>query len=441
MAWLGCDNGDSSTAAADRAADEEGASAAPHASGALTDAIMCRQLTAQRSAMASEEARCEDKATSTDDELLASPQAEDGRPHSEIAAVAQMWGADLVGLQRPRHLRPHRRALHHQESISSASDVSRTRPPHRLRKQRTTDSCEADRRYKGRSKELRRQWTTDSSDSGYSKGYSRERLRRQDTEESVESSRRFIRELQRQPTTESSSSLRLTRQSSLRSGSDNQSLYLMRQSTIETYDEFSTTDFSRPQSCNSAAHTASPGVPPTIHIESPHCSREERDFNEIQVDAISFIQAEDPIVEETIDEDYVTHSTIPAAVGAPLLMSTSCSLINLSAIELEASQINEIQRSLLCVSRLQKASARRKKRREIAKQAAKVCRSRQKTRPSRNKDELPKKVRWSIMATGLVLFLMSIILVGATLRMAPLIDEMGEYLILQDIIRGACCRL
>lgn len=387
---------------------------------------MCRQLTPVPTAgMASEEARCEDKATSTDDELLASPQADDAQT-SGIAAVAQLWGADLVGMDRPRHLKPHRRALHHQESISSASDVSRTRPPHRLRKQRTSESCDADRRCKGRSKELRRQWTTDSSDSGYSKGYSRERLRRQDTEESVESSKKFIKELQRQPTTESSSSLRLTRQSSLRSGSDNQSLYLMRQSTIETYDEFSTTDFSRPQSSNSAANTASPSVPPTIHIEAPHCSREDRDLAEVQGDAISFIQTEDPIIEERLDEDFATLSVIPATVGAPLLMSTSCSLINLSAIELEASQINEIQRSLLCMSRLQKANARRKKRREIAKKAAKVCRSRDRVRPSRNKDELPKRVRWSIMATGLVLFLMSIILVGATLRMAPLIDEMGK---------------
>lgn len=383
---------------------------------------MCRKLT--RSGMTSE-----DKATSTDDELLGSSPHGDDTPKSEITAVAQLWGADLVGLNRPRHLRPHRRALHHQESISSASDVSRSRPPPRLKKQRTTESCDADRRYRVRSKELRRQWTTDSSDSGYSKGYSRERLRRQDTEESVESSRRFIKELQRQPTTESSSSLRLTRQSSLRSGSDNQSLYLMRQSTIETYDEFSTTDFSRPQSSNSAAHTVSPSIPPTIHIESPHCSR-DGDHSEFPVDTISYIQAEDPIIEERIDDDFAGLSVIPATVGAPLLMSTSCSLINLSAIELEASQINEIQRSLMCVSRLQKANARRKKRREIAKKAAKVCKSRAKTRPTRNKDELPKKVRWSIMATGLVLFLMSIILVGATLRMAPLIDEMGEYSLL-----------
>lgn len=451
MAWLGCggDDGDppastadectpttttttTITAAAAAVSDSDCGGITPSSSGTIhgTTVVvinnsdeqrttMCRKLT--RSGMASE-----DKATSTDDELLGSSPHADEAPKSGIAAVAQLWGADLVGLDRPRHLRPHRRALHHQESISSASDVSRTRPPPRLRKQRTTESCDADRRYRVRNKDLRRQWTTDSSDSGYSKGYSREKLKRQDTEESVESSRRFVKELQRQPTTESSSSLRLTRQSSLRSGSDNQSLYLMRQSTIETYDEFSTTDFSRPQSSNSAAHTVSPSVPPTIHIESPHCSRDE-DPSKIQVDAISYIQTEDPIAEECIEDDYGPLSVIPPAVGAPLLMSTSCSLINLSAIELEASQINEIQRGLLCVSRLQKANARRKKRREIAKKAAKVCKSRAKTRPARNKDELPRGVRWSIMATGLVLFLMSIILVGATLRMAPLIDEMGEY--------------
>ena len=415
----------------EKSKESSSSSASTHATSSIpstSNTVMCRKLTFRRAGMASEEAaRCEDKATSTDDELLASPQTEK-TPPSGIAAVAQLWGADLVGLDRPRHLKPHRRALHHQESLSSASDVSRAKPPHRIRKQRTVESCDPENRTKGRSKEIRRQWTTDSSDSGYSKGYSRERLKRQDTEDSVESSKRFIKDLQRQPTTESSSSLRLTRQSSLRSGSDNQSLYLMRQSTIETYDEFSTTDFSRPQSCNSAPHAGSSGAPPTIHIESPHCSRDEPVIDEVPAESISYIPAEEPpVVEEVVEETFTALPTVPSTVGAPLLMSTSCSLINLSAIELEASQINEIQKGLICISRLQKIHARRKKRRrEIAKQAAKVCRNRSRARPTRNKDDLPKGVRWSIMATGLVLFLMSIILVGATLRMAPLIDEMGE---------------
>ena len=435
MAWLSPNYGDCvGDASTSSVAEEESTSAcqaiASTSSGFGTShgdlaqpstSAMCRKLISE--GMASEEARCEDKATSTDDELLVSPQVDD-HPASDITAVAQLWGADLVGLERPRHLRPHRRALGHQESLSSASDVSRSRPVHKVRKQRTVESVDGDPHSKGRPKELRKQWTTDSSDSGYSKGYSRERLRRQDTEESAESSKKIIKELQRQPTTESSSSLRLTRQSSLRSGSDNQSLYLMRQSTIETYDEFSTTDFSRPQSSNSAAHAVSPCVPPVIHIESPHCSRE--DSQEVPTENISYIQTQDPIVEEHVEE-YDAHPPISNTAGAPLITSMSCSLINLSAIELEASQINEIQRSLICISRIQKANARRKKRRrELRREAAKICRSRERIRPSRNKDELPKKVRWSIMATGLVLFLMSIILVGATLRMAPLIDEIGK---------------
>ena len=422
----------STTATAPVASTSSGYVGATH--GATTShhsklqTAMCRQLKHRR--MDNEEAICEDKATSTDDELLVSSSNVEDHISTDITAVAQLWGADLVGLIRPRHLRPHKKALYQQESVSSASDVSRTRSSHKPKKQKSQENEENGAQLTGKPKELRKQWTTDSSDSGYSKNYSRERLRRQDTEESAESSKKIVKELQRQPTTESSSSVRLTRQSSLRSGSDNQSLFLMRQSTIETYDEFSTTDFSRPQSSNSTAYVAGPVVPPVIHVESPHCSKD--DSQDVPSDHISYIQAPDPIVEEKpAADEFSAIANVPnnTGVATSLLTSMSCSLINLSAIELEASQINDIQQSLICANKIQKVHARRRKRRrQLAKRAAKVYRSREKVRPQRNNpDDLPKKVRWSIMATGLVLFLMSIILVGATLRMAPLIDEMGEY--------------
>ncbi|PSN49627.1 hypothetical protein C0J52_12845 [Blattella germanica] len=41
-------------------------------------------------------------------------------------------------------------------------------------------------------------------------------------------------------------------------------------------------------------------------------------------------------------------------------------------------------------------------------------------------DDLPKRARWTIIATACLLLLMSVLLVGVTLRMAPIIDEMGE---------------
>lgn len=41
-------------------------------------------------------------------------------------------------------------------------------------------------------------------------------------------------------------------------------------------------------------------------------------------------------------------------------------------------------------------------------------------------EDLPKRARWTIVATAFLLLLMSMLLVGVTLRMAPIIDEMGK---------------
>ena len=42
-------------------------------------------------------------------------------------------------------------------------------------------------------------------------------------------------------------------------------------------------------------------------------------------------------------------------------------------------------------------------------------------------EELPPRARWTIVATACLLLTMSLLLVGVTLRMAPIIDDMGEW--------------
>lgn len=41
-------------------------------------------------------------------------------------------------------------------------------------------------------------------------------------------------------------------------------------------------------------------------------------------------------------------------------------------------------------------------------------------------EELPPRARWTIVATACLLLAMSLLLVGVTLRMAPIIDDMGR---------------
>lgn len=42
-------------------------------------------------------------------------------------------------------------------------------------------------------------------------------------------------------------------------------------------------------------------------------------------------------------------------------------------------------------------------------------------------EELPQRARWTIVATACLLLFMCLLLVGVTLRMAPIIDDMGKY--------------
>uniref|UniRef100_A0A182X4B1 Uncharacterized protein n=1 Tax=Anopheles quadriannulatus TaxID=34691 RepID=A0A182X4B1_ANOQN len=41
-------------------------------------------------------------------------------------------------------------------------------------------------------------------------------------------------------------------------------------------------------------------------------------------------------------------------------------------------------------------------------------------------DDLPQRARWTIIATACLLLIMCLLLVGITLRMAPIIDDMGK---------------
>uniref|UniRef100_A0A182MQD7 Uncharacterized protein n=1 Tax=Anopheles culicifacies TaxID=139723 RepID=A0A182MQD7_9DIPT len=42
-------------------------------------------------------------------------------------------------------------------------------------------------------------------------------------------------------------------------------------------------------------------------------------------------------------------------------------------------------------------------------------------------DDLPQRARWTIIATACLLLIMCLLLVGITLRMAPIIDDMGKF--------------
>lgn len=49
-------------------------------------------------------------------------------------------------------------------------------------------------------------------------------------------------------------------------------------------------------------------------------------------------------------------------------------------------------------------------------------------------EELPPRARWTIVATACLLLAMSLLLVGVTLRMAPIIDDMGKRIRESEIV-------
>lgn len=54
-------------------------------------------------------------------------------------------------------------------------------------------------------------------------------------------------------------------------------------------------------------------------------------------------------------------------------------------------------------------------------------------------EELPPRARWTIVATACLLLTMSLLLVGVTLRMAPIIDDMGMSLV--QLFKKLCTRI
>lgn len=68
--------------------------------------------------------------------------------------------------------------------------------------------------------------------------------------------------------------------------------------------------------------------------------------------------------------------------------------------------------------------AKRRKRRKRKKSAVK------KKTSQVDPEDLPKRARWTIIITSGLLILTCMFLVGVTLRMAPVIDQMGWYFIL-----------
>lgn len=49
-------------------------------------------------------------------------------------------------------------------------------------------------------------------------------------------------------------------------------------------------------------------------------------------------------------------------------------------------------------------------------------------------EELPPRARWTIVATACLLLAMSLLLVGVTLRMAPIIDDMGKLVAINTFV-------
>jgi hypothetical protein len=75
---------------------------------------------------------------------------------------------------------------------------------------------------------------------------------------------------------------------------------------------------------------------------------------------------------------------------------------------------------------LQEVQRKRKRKKRRKKQGDGEGRGRRVAGAGLDADDLPKRARWTIIATACLLLLMSVLLVGVTLRMAPIIDEMGK---------------
>lgn len=55
--------------------------------------------------------------------------------------------------------------------------------------------------------------------------------------------------------------------------------------------------------------------------------------------------------------------------------------------------------------------------------------------PTLHPDDLPQRARWTIIITAGLLLITCMLLVGVTLRMAPVIDELGKLLLKNSLER------
>jgi hypothetical protein len=121
------------------------------------------------------------------------------------------------------------------------------------------------------------------------------------------------------------------------------------------------------------------------------------------------------------------HSSCYGISPGPSTSSDGCGIININNSDHMCLPINELELQGPLVSR-DNSSKRRKKKRKKRKNSKTIpLHSAMITATSfHDPDELPKRARWTIVATAGLLLFMCVLLVGITLRMAPIIDEMGE---------------
>lgn len=94
-------------------------------------------------------------------------------------------------------------------------------------------------------------------------------------------------------------------------------------------------------------------------------------------------------------------------------------------LERHLNELVDVEDIRVCRGSLQEAQRKRKRKKRRKKKNDSDGRMRR-GGAGLEAEDLPKRARWTIIATACLLLLMSVLLVGVTLRMAPVIDEMGE---------------
>lgn len=94
-------------------------------------------------------------------------------------------------------------------------------------------------------------------------------------------------------------------------------------------------------------------------------------------------------------------------------------------LERHLNELADVEDIGVCRGSLQEAQ-RKRKRKKRRKKKTEIDGRMRRGGGGLEPEDLPKRARWTIIATACLLLLMSVLLVGVTLRMAPVIDEMGE---------------